>query len=76
MPNEVIEVIEEVETESDFRKWSNTSNWPNNELPKAGDHVEIKSGWKMILDIEETPIFTMVTINGELHFSEKMDVHL
>jgi len=76
MPNEVVEVIVEKETESDFRLWSNTTNWPNNELPKEGDYVEIPSGWKMLLDIAETPIFTMVTINGELHFSDDLDVHL
>jgi len=65
-----------VETESEFRKWSNASNWPNNTLPKEGDYVEIKSGWKMILDVKETPVFTMVTVNGLLYFSDEMDVHL
>jgi hypothetical protein len=50
------EDIVEVETESEFRYWSDVSNWPNEELPKEGEDVHILSGWNMILDIEETPI--------------------
>ena len=70
------EDIVEVETESEFRMWSDVSNWPNGELPKEGDDVHIESGWKMILDIEETPIFKLIRVNGVLIFSDQMDIHL
>jgi len=30
----------------------------------------------MILDIEETPVFTMLTINGKLYFAGDKDVNL
>lgn len=70
------EDIVEVETESEFRLWSDVSNWPNEELPKEGDDVHIMSGWNMILDIKETPIFKLVRVNGILTFSDEHDVHL
>jgi len=47
------------------RKWSDTSNWPNNELPAEGQEVEIKSEWTMILDVS-TPKLAKITINGVL----------
>jgi hypothetical protein len=65
-----------VETESEFRWWSDVSNWPNETLPVEGDDVHIESGWNMILDIEETPIFKMVRINGVLTFGNETDIHL
>jgi len=70
------EDIVEVETESEFRFWSDVTNWPNEELPKEGDDVHIMSGWNMILDIEETPIFKLIRVNGILSFSDEMDIHL
>jgi hypothetical protein len=72
--NEDIVEVEEVEPE--FRYWSNTTSWPNGELPKAGEDVDIISGWKMILDIEETPIFKQIRVNGILIFSDLSDIHL
>jgi len=66
----VTEVVVINDDEADYRMWSNASNWPNGQLPQAGDNVEIPSGWKMILDIEETPVFTMLSINGKLYFSD------
>jgi hypothetical protein len=70
------EVIVEVEAESEFRYWSDVKNWPNETLPIAGDNVHIVSGWKMILDIEETPIIELLRVNGILIFSDELDVHL
>jgi hypothetical protein len=71
------EQIVEVEVvESEFRYWSDKKNWPNETLPIAGDNVHILSGWKMILDIEETPIIDLLRVNGILIFSDEKDVHL
>jgi hypothetical protein len=72
-----VEDIVEVEVEeAEFRFWSDVKNWPNETLPVAGDDVHILSGWKMILDIEETPIIELMRVNGILIFSDEMNVHL
>jgi hypothetical protein len=51
-----------------IRKWSDVNNWPNKVLPKTGEDVEILCPWKMVVDIKETPILGILTINGELIF--------
>jgi len=66
----------EVETELGYRLWSDVSNWPNETLPVEGDDVHIMSGWNMVLDIEETPIFKLIRINGILSFGNETDIHL
>jgi hypothetical protein len=71
---DIIEV--EVDELAEFRYWSDVKNWPNETLPVEGDHVHILSGWKMILDLEETPIIELIRVNGLLIFSDEMDVHL
>lgn len=71
-----MEEIVEREEESEYRYWSDESNWPDEKLPEEGEDVHIESGWKMILDIEETPIFKLVRVNGLLIFSNETDVHL
>ena len=70
------EPIEIKETEPEFRFWSDANNWPNQTLPKQGNNVHIEPGWKMILDIEETPIYELIRVNGVLIFSDDMDIHL
>jgi len=69
-------IVEVEEVEAEFRYWSDVKNWPNETLPVAGDDVHIISGWKMILDIEETPILNFVRVNGILIFDETKDIHL
>jgi hypothetical protein len=60
--------------------WSDPSNWPEERLPEEGEDVDILPGWNMILDLEETPILNMVTINGRLTFlndeTNPIDVNL
>ena len=60
--------VEEVELEEGSRLWSDPANWPNGELPVEGDDVVVESGWNMYLDLEETPIFDSLEINGRLTF--------
>jgi hypothetical protein len=69
-------IVEVEEEEAEFRYWSDVKNWPNETLPVAGDDVHIISGWKMILDIEETPILDVLDVNGILIFSDEINVHL
>ena len=69
-------IVEVEEVEAEFRYWSDVKNWPNETLPAEGDTVEIVSGWKMILDIEEPPKFHTIKVNGILIFSDEIDIHL
>ena len=72
---ELDEVLE-VELEEGQRLWSDPENWGGT-LPEEGTDVEIPSGWNMLLDLEETPIFKSLTINGRLSFIQNdIDIHL
>jgi hypothetical protein len=62
------EKIEEKETEKTTRLWSDKKNWPNETLPKEGEEVHVESGWNMIYDLAESPIYKLVRINGRLTF--------
>ena len=56
--------------------WSNETVWGGT-LPQEGDDVEVPSGWNLVLDLEETPIFNSLTINGRLSFIQNgQNVHL
>ena len=72
-----LEEIVEVELEEGQRLWSDTSNWGGT-LPQEGDDVEIPSGWNMVLDLAETPVYKSLTINGRLSFLQQTgkDIHL
>jgi hypothetical protein len=71
-----VTAVAEKETESDVRKWSDAKNWPNETLPKEGDVVEIQPGWNMELDVNVTPIFDMLKVNGRLSFKRGMNITL
>lgn len=71
-----LDEVVEVELEEGQRLWSDETNWGGT-LPADGDDVEIQSGWNMVLDLEETPVFKSLTINGRLSFMRGMDsIHL
>ena len=85
-----LDEIDDVETETTIRLWSNPDSWEGQfssnerQIPEEGDDVEIMPGWNMIYDIEESPILELLTINGRLTFQqenvdeglENMDLHL
>lgn len=75
--NQVIELAEELE--SDFKLWSDCSNWPNNTCPGNGDDVMVESGWNMIFDLNETDteniIFNNTQVNGKLTFQNETNIH-
>jgi hypothetical protein len=53
------------------RYWSDTSNWPNNTLPKEGDDVHIEPGWNMIYDLNvSSPVYKLVRVNGNFTFQQ------
>jgi len=45
-------------------------------VPAEGEEVEIKSGWHMVFDLEESPILKSLQINGILSFSNTTNTHL
>lgn len=72
-----LDTVEEVEEdEAEFRYWSDESNWPDETLPAEGDSVIIEPGWRMIFDLgDDSPVFGLVTVNGQLIFSNETDTH-
>ena len=72
-----MEAVEEVELEEGQRLWSDPESWGGT-LPGEGDDVEISSGWNMVLDLAETPVYASLTINGRLSFLDynNTDIHL
>ena len=48
-----------------LRFWSDTSNWPENRLPAAGENVTIEGPWTMIMDVDPAPIEYLL-IEGDL----------
>jgi len=74
-----LSAIEEIEL-GDAVYWSSPDSWDSGVLPVEGETVEIKSGVNMILDLPETPILKMLTVNGRLSFLQQegnpMDINL
>lgn len=63
------EEIVEVETvENTTRLWSDPNSWPNGTVPVEGDEVHIESGWNVTFDMEESPIYGLIRVNGFLQF--------
>jgi hypothetical protein len=56
------------------RFWSDPNSWPSGKLPIEGENVHIEPGWNMTLDLAETPILTLVRVNGILRFKNDMDI--
>jgi len=68
--------VVEVETENRTRYWSKANDWPNNTIPEEGQDVFIESGWNMVFDLEDSPKFKVLQINGILTFSNVSNCHL
>jgi hypothetical protein len=71
-----MEAVKGVPIEKKPRYWSKAASWPSGKVPVAGEDVVIAPGWNMMLDIADTPIFRMLTVNGRLTFQNDKDVHL
>jgi len=74
----LLEAVIELELEKGQRLWSDPESWESGVVPVEGDEVEVMSGWNMVLDLEETPVFESVEINGRLTFLDfnNTDIHL
>jgi len=67
------EAIVEVDEVGEETLWSNPKSWTSGKVPVEGDDVHIESGWNMTMDIEDTPVFRLVRVNGLLNFKRGMD---
>lgn len=59
-----------------FKYWSVPTDWTSGKIPVADEVVEIEPGWNMVMDVAETPILKMLTVNGRLSFKNDTDLHL
>jgi hypothetical protein len=74
------------ECAEDIRLWSNPKDWDPALDPNArevgiqpledGINVKIPSGWNMHFDLDVSPKFDLLEINGCLTFAPKGDHHL
>jgi hypothetical protein len=50
--------------------WSLNTTWPSGKVPVAGDDVNIMTNMSVIFDLDESPIFKLIYVNGMLTFKE------
>ena len=56
------------QTNADFfyvDMWSSQFTWGGEDPPVEGDFVIISAGQTVLLDVENTPVFSMVLIKGK-----------
>jgi hypothetical protein len=62
--------IAEQEIEETQMLWSLPSTWASGKVPGGGENVEVPPGKNIIYDLEESPIYNYVQINGRLTFNQ------
>jgi hypothetical protein len=71
------EVINETNiTENRTRYWSNAADWENGTAPVEGGDAHVLSGWNMVYDLEESPIYKLIRVNGILTFKNDSNTTL
>jgi hypothetical protein len=68
--------VEEVPMEEGSRLWSDPTSWPAGVVPGEEEEVEVESGWNMYYDLETSPTYKSITVNGRLSFYDATDVSL
>lgn len=61
--------------ENRTRYWNNSADWPNGTVPQEGDDVHIEPGWNMVFNMNPSPIYKLVRVNGNLTFDNTTDTH-
>ena len=56
--------------ETNVRLWSNPASWKSGKVPLAGEDVVVEPGFNVVYDLEESPIYRYVQINGRLTFKQ------
>lgn len=69
-----LEEIDDVPISDVEKLWSLTTTWPDGVVPEGPD-VTILPGENIIYDLEDSPIFDVVTVNGRLTFMDDVTQH-
>jgi hypothetical protein len=70
------EDIVENPLEDRIRYWNVSTDWPSGKVPEEGENVHVESGWQMIFNLNPSPKFDLVRVNGKLTFDNTTDTHL
>lgn len=58
------------------RYWDRPVDWPSGNVPVAGEDVEIPLGMRMIFNMNPSPVYKQIRVNGNLTFDNTTDTHL
>lgn len=60
-------MVDDEGVELPIRLWSDVNSWEEtNKIPEEGDDVYIAPSWNMMLDLQDTPAFNKIVIDGRL----------
>jgi hypothetical protein len=62
--------ISAVAIENTSRLWSLNTSWSSGKVPLAGEDVVIEPGQNFIYDLEDSPVYNYVQINGRVTFMQ------
>lgn len=62
--------------ENRVRYWDVPSDWPNGTVPVEGDDVHIEPTWNMVFNMNPSPIYKLVRVNGNLTFAPNVTTQL
>jgi len=62
--------------EDRVRYWNVSTDWPDGKVPVEGDDVHIESGWQMVFNLNPSPVYKLIRVNGKLTFENTTDTHL
>lgn len=69
-----LEAVDDVPISDETKLWSLPTTWPDGIVPTGGD-VEVLPGENIIYDLEDSPLFDVVTVNGRLTFMNDVTQH-
>ena len=62
------EIDEDDVIENTTRYWSYSASWLDGKVPADGEDVHIESGWNVTFDMEYSPVYQLIRVNGFLSF--------
>lgn len=65
-----IGAVSTVAIDANQKLWSQATSWKSGKVPLAGENVEVEPGQNLIYDLEESPIYNYVQINGRVAFKQ------
>jgi cell migration-inducing and hyaluronan-binding protein len=54
--------------ETTTRLWSDPDSWDSGQVPKEGENVVILSGRNFVYDLDESPMYNYIEVNGQVTF--------